>query len=837
MQHPDAGEELNPGGRPIFRGLRVAMGVHSGYGFSEEDPATNRVVCYGSVVNKAARLSAAASGGQILISEDIQAKCRWPELYAEAFPQGEMLLRGDKEPTRVFQVISQTLEGRIFPLVPTVVSSPEQDLVNWWKDAEKEVVPAEMPEDRPAIEDSLLDKLSESDEDDDDGLLYTFQGHRDLSAVRYKDTLGYVIARLDRKRGKSERKGEAVQSEYKQFQQATAKTWRRDSWDPVVHQHKQRYMNHVAREQRLARLFRNCTLVLSKLRDHLDELIANALEAHDRELERKRVIQECIVGVQQTTPGPNAIDSDSSAEQTEDKPTIGVEQKHSARAPEHKTEHKERRRHRGRRLQQPGDHGHHWVDEAEHQLLVGQRDVLRELVRLQELDRMMLEDDPTVLYYYRLAHPNEEYNRQPLEGFSRQIRKRADRASRAEPGSGATKNDRKPQTNDLAKQMQATTYRLHRQVRAFFALLRTYLQSFESGEKFLTEEEFVYEWIKAWKRVKEEEDIESGEVDWKKRKQEKGRSARQIFKDQVVWCLDGEIEEQAAKDDWRKLTQSIIGSLAKFFNFVKQLMRRLGVKRGDTTGNWRKSASHTVNRVRESENAYERERQLRRSSGDRLEANVERSPAATSRRGSGDPFDASESVTAQVLIGSENLSIPDNLGNDLSARTQTNSAGKSRSSSVSGGSSASSPRTYKAPSSTTRSVNRFLRAPSAPITRSPVTPSTPGSSRNDAWSRRTTPNSPVGSRAAAARFANTRVNSNALLPRPSTASAEATTPPVANVAKTTSPDPSDDEGRGRRRSSRIAKGMAHRGSNLPQLARGQSIAKIPNLMRVSHIGS
>ncbi|EYB24353.1 hypothetical protein FG05_01234 [Fusarium graminearum] len=54
----------------IFKGLSVRMGIHFGDCVSETDPVTRRMDYFGPMVNKAARISAVADGGQITVSTD-----------------------------------------------------------------------------------------------------------------------------------------------------------------------------------------------------------------------------------------------------------------------------------------------------------------------------------------------------------------------------------------------------------------------------------------------------------------------------------------------------------------------------------------------------------------------------------------------------------------------------------------------------------------------------------------------------------------------------------------------------------------------------------------------
>lgn len=54
----------------IFRGLSVRMGMHCGRPVAEPDPVTRRMDYFGPMVNRTARISGIALGGQISVSED-----------------------------------------------------------------------------------------------------------------------------------------------------------------------------------------------------------------------------------------------------------------------------------------------------------------------------------------------------------------------------------------------------------------------------------------------------------------------------------------------------------------------------------------------------------------------------------------------------------------------------------------------------------------------------------------------------------------------------------------------------------------------------------------------
>ena len=63
-------EVLDADGNVIFRGLSVRMGMHWGAPVCEPDPVTRRMDYFGPMVNRAARISSVADGGQITVSSD-----------------------------------------------------------------------------------------------------------------------------------------------------------------------------------------------------------------------------------------------------------------------------------------------------------------------------------------------------------------------------------------------------------------------------------------------------------------------------------------------------------------------------------------------------------------------------------------------------------------------------------------------------------------------------------------------------------------------------------------------------------------------------------------------
>jgi class 3 adenylate cyclase len=77
LAHPGAAETWgDTDDRILFKGLRVRMGVHAGAPRLVRDPMTRRVEYVGSVVNTAARITALAHGGQIVLSQAVYNKLK-----------------------------------------------------------------------------------------------------------------------------------------------------------------------------------------------------------------------------------------------------------------------------------------------------------------------------------------------------------------------------------------------------------------------------------------------------------------------------------------------------------------------------------------------------------------------------------------------------------------------------------------------------------------------------------------------------------------------------------------------------------------------------------------
>ena len=116
LSQEEASEHLSEDGKPLFRGLRVRMGVHSGEPICQPDPNTGRMDYFGGMVNRAARVGGAGHGGQVLVSGSV--------LYrsdsGDVVDLGEHRLKGLEQHEHLHQILPNGLKGRRFPKIKTV---------------------------------------------------------------------------------------------------------------------------------------------------------------------------------------------------------------------------------------------------------------------------------------------------------------------------------------------------------------------------------------------------------------------------------------------------------------------------------------------------------------------------------------------------------------------------------------------------------------------------------------------------------------------------------------------------------------------------------------------
>lgn len=111
-------ESRNKCSAPI-RGLRVRMGAHTGPVSTHRDPTTGRMDYFGPSVNRAARVSDAAHGGQLLLSRATWGLVEDELREAKTKSFGEYQLKGMRNREELIQVVSPELEERDFSDVRT----------------------------------------------------------------------------------------------------------------------------------------------------------------------------------------------------------------------------------------------------------------------------------------------------------------------------------------------------------------------------------------------------------------------------------------------------------------------------------------------------------------------------------------------------------------------------------------------------------------------------------------------------------------------------------------------------------------------------------------------
>ncbi len=101
------GSPATSSGRTVGEGsgraeeIRVRIGLNAGEPIAEEDP-DGRSDLFGTAVNEAARITATAKGGEILVSNVVRELAKGKDfLFAD---RGEANLKGFDEPVRLYEV-------------------------------------------------------------------------------------------------------------------------------------------------------------------------------------------------------------------------------------------------------------------------------------------------------------------------------------------------------------------------------------------------------------------------------------------------------------------------------------------------------------------------------------------------------------------------------------------------------------------------------------------------------------------------------------------------------------------------------------------------------------
>eukprot|EP00455_Lapot_gusevi_P055112 TRINITY_DN8938_c0_g4_i4.p1 TRINITY_DN8938_c0_g4~~TRINITY_DN8938_c0_g4_i4.p1 ORF type:complete len:522 (-),score=89.10 TRINITY_DN8938_c0_g4_i4:80-1645(-) len=130
----------HPSGRLLFSGIRIRMGIHTGFPNCRRNPVTGRMDYFGPVVNRSARVSDSAHGGQIVCTQEVcdilngaqqnnvseLSNAEEREMIQDVQKEdlGCHPYKGISEEVRVFQLSSSLLAGRQFPPLRTKKAKP-----------------------------------------------------------------------------------------------------------------------------------------------------------------------------------------------------------------------------------------------------------------------------------------------------------------------------------------------------------------------------------------------------------------------------------------------------------------------------------------------------------------------------------------------------------------------------------------------------------------------------------------------------------------------------------------------------------------------------------------
>jgi len=125
---PETATQRANDGTLIFRGLRVAMGIHTGEPICNPDPMTGRMDYFGPMVNRSARVMQAASGGQIIVSGPVWRHIQ-NNLEEFGMPNietlGEAQLKGLDTPELLTEVLPSSLKLRSKEFSPIPLTTEE----------------------------------------------------------------------------------------------------------------------------------------------------------------------------------------------------------------------------------------------------------------------------------------------------------------------------------------------------------------------------------------------------------------------------------------------------------------------------------------------------------------------------------------------------------------------------------------------------------------------------------------------------------------------------------------------------------------------------------------
>jgi predicted ATPase/class 3 adenylate cyclase len=113
---PEAGDVTSADGSVVMRGLRVRIGGHTGYPTAEVHPTTGRMEYHGPMVNETARVAAAPSGGQVVVTAITWEAARRAGDLSDVVCEdlGRHRLKGVADPEHLLQLSAPELSARVF---------------------------------------------------------------------------------------------------------------------------------------------------------------------------------------------------------------------------------------------------------------------------------------------------------------------------------------------------------------------------------------------------------------------------------------------------------------------------------------------------------------------------------------------------------------------------------------------------------------------------------------------------------------------------------------------------------------------------------------------------
>ena len=157
LELPAAAREKGGNGQDVFSGIRIRMGIHTGEPNCRRNPVTGRMDYFGPDVNKCARVSDSAHGGQVVMTQEV--KDRLDKYLASDEAQQNPLdpsvavldvgahpFKGISDVVQVYQIYPLVLSARTFPALRTEKGSGRKEHYHKLIDEEKAAYHESVPD-------------------------------------------------------------------------------------------------------------------------------------------------------------------------------------------------------------------------------------------------------------------------------------------------------------------------------------------------------------------------------------------------------------------------------------------------------------------------------------------------------------------------------------------------------------------------------------------------------------------------------------------------------------------------------------------------------------------